>query len=613
MTNTYNTLNPLGSTSPKDLFDNASNFDDGMNSESPSFYDRFMKRRETWAGMEVAFEASQEFREDAFNAFLLSSGYETPVDYAPGILIERPTQIIRYLGELYRPKDSALPFTTTTFPADEAKWIASGDNSLRQDLGNFTDHLKGATLVGFNGRNVGDRLRDELNARDYGAVGGTGVDETLNLQAAIDATPVGGTLFIPAGRWEYTGLVVNKPMVIRGAGGPATSLYSTTATGNGIEFVGAGIIYQTGVKDLRFGSTVNATAGSALRFADVGHGFIENVWVSGALARPYIGVSLHRATQFSIVNLQINDCNNTGLTLGGHCIDVYISNSRSDANNGDGIQIKDSEGVYCSNVTAYFNDGAAWRFPYGGANENKNMFFTNCVGDSSGSANWLIEDLRSAFFANCWASTQKAPTLPFAAGFLCLKASGANLDRLHFANCVASNNNSHGFRIESGSYCSITNCISEANGLSGDGSGFRVESSENVTISQIKALSNATFGIFVGAGCPNFSITDSTSRFNTAGAYESSTTGSVVRNLIGFKTSNIGTGVIASADTSVLITHGLDITPLAGTIQVTPLGNTTSDYGNTWINNINSSSFTVNVRNSPGASTLQFGWSVSDM
>jgi hypothetical protein len=52
MTNTYLTGNPLGSTSPKDLFDNASNFDEAMNSVGPSFYDRFGKRRETWEGMQ---------------------------------------------------------------------------------------------------------------------------------------------------------------------------------------------------------------------------------------------------------------------------------------------------------------------------------------------------------------------------------------------------------------------------------------------------------------------------------------------------------------------------------------------------------------------------------
>lgn len=141
MTNTYNTLNPLGSTAPKDLFDNASNFDEAMNSASPSFYDRFSKRRETWAGMEKAFDD-----------FLLASGYEFIGDYdADGPLtITQQNQVFTKDGEYWRSSPAlALPYiTVNNWVIDQPKFVSVGDAQLRQSLANSADPVQGAAMVG---------------------------------------------------------------------------------------------------------------------------------------------------------------------------------------------------------------------------------------------------------------------------------------------------------------------------------------------------------------------------------------------------------------------------------------------------------------------------------
>lgn len=141
MTNTYNTLNPLGSTSPKDLFDNASNFDEAMNSASPSFYDRFSKRRETWAGMEKAFDD-----------FLLASGYEFIGDYdADGPLtITQQNQVFTKDGEYWRSSPTlVLPYiTVNNWVIDQPKFVSVGDAQLRQSLANSADPVQGAAMVG---------------------------------------------------------------------------------------------------------------------------------------------------------------------------------------------------------------------------------------------------------------------------------------------------------------------------------------------------------------------------------------------------------------------------------------------------------------------------------
>ncbi len=128
MTNTYKTLNPLGSTSAKDLSDNASNFDEGMNSASPAFYDRLNKRRETWAGMEKQV-----------NDFLEAMGFEaTHLQYVDGtpLTVLRPTQLIDRAPSVYKVKAPAtFPVSLTgTWATDQLLLVDVGDASLRASL-----------------------------------------------------------------------------------------------------------------------------------------------------------------------------------------------------------------------------------------------------------------------------------------------------------------------------------------------------------------------------------------------------------------------------------------------------------------------------------------------
>ena len=153
MTNTYNTLNPLGSTSPKDLYDNASNMDEGMNSLMPSFRDRFDRRRETWSGMETAFQTML----DSFG-FVYLADY---VDGVPGIVVTSRNQYIVRAGVQYHlAPTAALPFTTTgVWATDQTSFLAfTDDGALRLDLADQTDPLKGAGMIGYQGGTVADEL-----------------------------------------------------------------------------------------------------------------------------------------------------------------------------------------------------------------------------------------------------------------------------------------------------------------------------------------------------------------------------------------------------------------------------------------------------------------------
>jgi hypothetical protein len=74
-----------------------------------------------------------------------------------------------------------------------------------------------------------------VNVLDFGAVGDGVTDNTTAIQAAIDACPNGGCVYIPNGTFKITdALIINKAMTIQGAG-----------PGKWIDSLGGSIIKQT--------------------------------------------------------------------------------------------------------------------------------------------------------------------------------------------------------------------------------------------------------------------------------------------------------------------------------------------------------------------------------
>lgn len=189
MTNTYNTLNPLGSTSAKDLSDNASNFDEGMNSLSPSFYDRFKRRRETWAGMEKLV-----------HDFLEAMGFEaTHLVYVDGtpLTVLRPTQLIDRAGSVYKVKAPAtFPVVLSgTWATDAPLLVDVGDMALRNSLSSSS----GSSMIGFKGPGTGEvlltaerLLLDSVSVRRFGALCDGVADDTTAIQKTVDFCAANG-------------------------------------------------------------------------------------------------------------------------------------------------------------------------------------------------------------------------------------------------------------------------------------------------------------------------------------------------------------------------------------------------------------------------------------
>jgi hypothetical protein len=227
----YATGNPVGSTNPKDLIDNSQNLDYLVLGPLLSYPDRRGVNRLSWAGIEASFAAAQidreqefeatqvnkqevfdaaqsaraseyasdknerdteyagdklerdtEFdadqanRDSQFNTFMDASGYEPPIAYGPGILLDRTTKTVSYLGNEYRAKGAFIPMTTSNWVTDEPKLKLIGDDSLRQELANAVDPAQGVGVLGTlrMGQLPGNDFNQALITGFYSAVGDGG-------------------------------------------------------------------------------------------------------------------------------------------------------------------------------------------------------------------------------------------------------------------------------------------------------------------------------------------------------------------------------------------------------------------------------------------------------
>lgn len=148
----YNTLNPVGSKDPRDLYDNATNFDNYANGPDPWYPNRFGVLKLSIEGQQQAFNSAQAGRSAQFEAVLSSIGFSPIGDYGAGVTFTTRQQYTVRAGLAYTVANSTtLPFTLTgTWATDEPKLkLINSDQILRSDLatdapGKGVDQVSGA-------------------------------------------------------------------------------------------------------------------------------------------------------------------------------------------------------------------------------------------------------------------------------------------------------------------------------------------------------------------------------------------------------------------------------------------------------------------------------------
>lgn len=238
----YNTNNPVGSTDPRDLFDNAGNMDKFENGPNPFYPDRFGVQKLSRSGMIENFNNMIAGQEAAFQQFLNDSGFVSLGNYAAGLNFTLYNQYMARDGFFYRPAPSSIPFTTTGtwVGGDENLFnLFSADDVLRQDLASATDPAKGAAIVA----NAVARIASisQLSARPRPTVettvivdeaGLSGIFRWISSSLASSVLDANNQAFIPAagmdisiGGWSRLSGCINSPVTILvGAGSYFTTL-----------------------------------------------------------------------------------------------------------------------------------------------------------------------------------------------------------------------------------------------------------------------------------------------------------------------------------------------------------------------------------------------------
>ena len=212
------TTNPVPSLDPSDLLFNAGRLDQVVNGSTQYYTDRLGVNRRTVEGINAAADV-----------VLGGIGYAPPVAYAAGISMTLTTQTVEYSGEIYAPKVASLPFTTSTWATDSARFrliqgvsatdlAASGGSSMIGYMPAGTDAV--ATTVQQQLRNIQGWT---VNVKDapYYAKGDGITDDTAAIQAAVDyVKDLGGTIFFPRGQYSVSGGIsatVSASVILKGA------------------------------------------------------------------------------------------------------------------------------------------------------------------------------------------------------------------------------------------------------------------------------------------------------------------------------------------------------------------------------------------------------------
>ena len=168
-------------------------------------------------------------------------------------------------------------------------------------------------------RTVESKLRDTVSVKDFGAVGNGVADDTVAIQAAIDATPVYGTTFFPAGTYIITATLNLKSNT--GVDGQGATIKAKDAVNFEYMMLAASKTNVT-VKNIRFDANkANRSAGQNVRFMCLGFTDCDdctasNVYVENARGYssiPGVGVAVGGASiRCKIENCTAVNCGDSG-------------------------------------------------------------------------------------------------------------------------------------------------------------------------------------------------------------------------------------------------------------------------------------------------------------
>jgi hypothetical protein len=217
------------------------------------------------------------------------------------------------------------------------------------------------------------------------------MDPTADLQAAVDATPEGGTLTLGTGTFSVPegGLVIDKSIVIQGSGtmglgldqgddsaivyGTILEPFAVDSAGEPVIVIeppgGTAVLAYKGISVTIRGVTLN---GSCTAFRSGSYGVVADL------------AALSILRHFKMEDCSVTRMGDDGIHLhgldgaGSAVVGAYLDNVRAWANYGNGFYVKNTTSVNCTNASLFSN------YKLGVYAHASGVRFYNCGFESNG-------------------------------------------------------------------------------------------------------------------------------------------------------------------------------------------------------------------------------------
>lgn len=310
--------------------------------------------------------------------------------------------------------------------------------------------------------------------------------------------------------------------------------------------------------------------------------------------------------------------NNDGLRLAGAPKNVIVSDSYFTNNVRDGIRVETLNASGSLVISNSFLTGNGNR-GFIAVREGRKISITNCVvtdnedsGIQIGASSPLGRTFEAVSIESCEIANNGDEGIWSTEPVKNFTISGNQIYK----------NYERGIFVDSGGYVTITDNHVFNNGQVGIGSasrdGIRIEASstplEGIVSGNVcyddQDTKTQRYGLFTfGSGTGVVNIVNNDFRNNESGpvSFNDGLGAKRLFNNVGFVTENSGTATVSSGDTTVVVPHGLSLTPPIENITVTPTNNL-GNASNYWVSDVTANSFTINVNTDPGQDGATFVW-----
>lgn len=472
----------------------------------------------------------------------------------------------------------------------------------------------GSNLVGFQQAGAGsvvrtaqDKMREWVSVKDFGAVGDGAADDTAAVQAALNAVPNGGTVIVD-GLFKITSTVtVSKSMKLLGG----SFGYGALRTG---------FINETDTALKMFAIRAHYVSFEKLLISGAGK--------TGTSVAIEVGDGVTNYDKFSFSNDAAVVNFRYGIVLRSQNCSVRGGATLSTC--GTGVQLAGVPGVN-NNRNIYFNEANLHSCDVG-IETVATYYAVGITGCDFNSC--LVDAIKGTFDASTFVGNNFIYSGEDDIDIATTIMGGVLIVGNSLAGFTGTPARGTGIKI-SGNYCSVvgnyvlhkpgdginvngvgntisSNSVIDANYIDVAGfSNIKIAGNINRVIGNVSrtttgGVSRSEYGIHVVSGSFNIVALNRVDGNKLAQIRDDAS--SLVRLNQGFATDAKGSATIPAGATSVVVNHGLAITPPPGSIQLT-LSNS-SAVAKIWISGVTSTQFTINCNVAPGGSGQAVEWSV---